>query len=89
MKKNDIKVRDIIDLMKDTDKVDCVFYAYGIRSCETWNDGIRTVGEIREEMRDDLFVAKVIDIHSGIDQQAENESSKAVTIISATLTEEA
>ena len=88
MKKNEIRVKDILDLMKDTDKVDCVFYAYGIRSCETWEDGFKTVGAVKNGMREDLFFAKVFDIHSGVDSNAENTSSMAVTVIRATLTKE-
>lgn len=88
MKKKSIKVNDILDLMKDTDKVDIGFYAYGIKSCDTWEDGFRTVRDIREGMSDDLFYKEVKDIHSGIDTNAENESLKAVTIILATLTKD-
>ena len=66
-KKKVIQVKDVLDLFDDHVKVCFMIYAYGIYYGSTFNDGMKTAGEVKEQINTNCKNALVTSIESSED----------------------
>lgn len=62
-----MKVKEQLKLIEKDQKVNCVFYAYGIFYASSWDDGMVTAGDCLDGLNYTCMNAKVLKINSSMD----------------------
>lgn len=60
-------VKDILDIIDDSQVVNCVFYAYGVYYASSYDDGMKTPAECKSGLRRDCLNALVQKINPSQD----------------------
>lgn len=58
-------VKDVLNIMDDSDPVNCIFYAYGVYYAQSLDDHLKTVADCKDGLRYDCANALVHRIRAG------------------------